>query len=144
MLALSSTLGAVDPFALIITGIVAALVVWVLILGRYSTRSTADILDWRPTRSPEVEAQNEIDDVVQMLEATNEKKRRRGARELTEEEVSARVREEQREANARRERYLRDLDVQQMLEATNARRRARGERELTEEEYRAQVEGTAQ
>jgi hypothetical protein len=130
----------VDPFALIILGIVAALFLWVLFLGRFSSRSSADILDWRPTRSPELEAQNEIDDVVQMLEATNEKKRRRGAQEITEEEVSARVREDQREAAERHERYQRDLDVQQMLEATNAHRRARGKPELTEQELRAQIE----
>ena len=35
-------------------------------------RSALEILDWKPTRSPEVEAENEIDDVEQMIAAQNE------------------------------------------------------------------------
>jgi hypothetical protein len=130
----------VDPFALIIGGIVLALLVWVLILGRWHPRSGADVLDWRPTRSPEVEAQNEIDDVEQMLAAANERRRRRGEPELTEEEMQQRVREDRRVAEELRERYLADADLRQMLEATNERRRRRGEPELSVEEYRAQLD----
>ena len=40
--------------------------------------------------------QNEIDDVRQMLEAQNEMRRRRGAPELTEADIDARVREDER------------------------------------------------
>jgi len=69
-------------------------VVFVLLLGVFSKRSARDYLDWKPTRSPEVEAQNEIDDVAQMIEAQNELKRRRGAPEISEEEIEARVRED--------------------------------------------------
>ena len=62
-----------------------------------STRaSDAELIDWFPTRSPEVEVQNEIDDVRQMLEAQNEMRRRRGARELTEADIEARVIEDER------------------------------------------------
>jgi hypothetical protein len=57
--------------------------------------SVADILDWKPTRSPEVEAQNEIDDVQQMLDAQNEYRRKRGATELTEEDAERLAREDQ-------------------------------------------------
>jgi hypothetical protein len=57
--------------------------------------SVADLLDWKPTRSPEVEAQNEIDDVRQMIEAQNEYRRKRGAREITEEDVERQAREDQ-------------------------------------------------
>ena len=57
-------------------------------------QAARDYLDWKPTRSPEVEAQNEIDDVEQMIRAQNELKRRRGAPEITEEEIEARVRED--------------------------------------------------
>ena len=49
----------------------------------FSKRSARDYLDWKPTRSPEVEAQNEIDDVEQMIAAQNEIRRRRGAPEIT-------------------------------------------------------------
>jgi len=69
-------------------------VVFVLLLGVFSKRSARDYLDWKPTRSPEVEAQNEVDDVAQMIEAQNELKRRRGAPEISEEEIEARVRED--------------------------------------------------
>jgi hypothetical protein len=130
----------VDPFALIIVGIVLALLVWVLILGRWHPRSGADVLDWRPTRSAEQEAQNEIEDVEQMLAAANERRRRRGDPDLTEEEMQERVREDRRLADELRDRYLADADLRQMLEATNERRRRRGEPELTEAEYRAQLD----
>jgi hypothetical protein len=131
----------VDSFALIMAGIVVALVAWVLFLGKYHPRSGADTLQWRPTRSPEMEAQNEVDDLEQMLAATNQRRRARGEAELTEESMEARVREDQRLANDMRERYLADEDLQQMLAATNERRRARGEAELTEEQLRAELEG---
>jgi hypothetical protein len=129
-----------DPFVLIIVGIVAGLVLWILFLGVYHPRSANEVLDWRPTRSIEVEVQNELDDIEQMLEATNTRRRARGEAELTEAQLHARVREDMREANQRRERYLASSDLHQMLEATNERRRRRGERELTEAEYRARVE----
>jgi hypothetical protein len=80
-----------DPFALIMLGIVVSLVVAVLLLGRYHPMSGSEVLDWKPTRSPEVEAQNEIDDLEQMLEAANARRRARGAPELTEGELRARV-----------------------------------------------------
>ena len=57
--------------------------------------SVADLLDWKPTRSPEVEAQNEIDDVRQMIEAQNEYRRKRGAEEITEADVERQAREDQ-------------------------------------------------
>jgi hypothetical protein len=71
---------------------IAALVV----VGRAYPGGSSDLIDWKPTRSPEVEAQNEIDDVRQMIEAQNEMRRRRGAEELTEAEIRARVSEEER------------------------------------------------
>ncbi len=57
--------------------------------------SVADLLDWKPTRSPEVEAQNEIDDVQQMIDAQNEYRRKRGAEEITEADVERQAREDQ-------------------------------------------------
>ena len=83
-----------DPFTVVFGGLIAFFVVTVLLLGVFSKRSTRDILDWKPTRSPEVEFQNELDDVEQMIRAQNELKRRRGAPEITEEEIQARVRED--------------------------------------------------
>jgi hypothetical protein len=68
-----------------------------LVVGRFYPGSSADFLDWQPTRSPEVEVQNEIDDVRQMLEAQNDMRRRRGAPEMTEEDLRERVDEDERD-----------------------------------------------
>ncbi len=68
----------------------------VLVVGHYYPGTGADLVDWKPTRSPEVEVQNEIDDVRQMLEAQNEMRRRRGAPELTEAELQEKVAEDER------------------------------------------------
>jgi hypothetical protein len=87
----------VDAFTVVFGGLMAFFVITVLLLGVFSKRSARDYLDWKPTRSAEVEAQNEIDDVAQMIEAQNELKRRRGAPEITEEEIEARVREDREE-----------------------------------------------
>lgn len=67
-----------------------------VVVGHYYPGSSADLVDWRPTRSPEVEAQNEIDDIRQMMDAQNEIRRRRGAPEWTEEDLHASVAEDQR------------------------------------------------
>ena len=85
-------MAAVDPFTVVFGGLLAFFVVAVLLLGMFSKRSAIDILDWKPTRSPEVEAQNDLDDVAQMIAAQNELRRRRGLPERDEEEIEASVR----------------------------------------------------
>lgn len=62
-----------------------------LVIGHFYPGSSADLVDWKPTRSPEVEAQNEIDDIRQMLEAQNEMRRRRGAPPLDEQQLREEV-----------------------------------------------------
>lgn len=89
-----------DPFAAIMLGGVLALLVALVLLGLFFPGSGAAQLDWRPTRSPEVEAQNEVDDLAQMVEAVNERRTARGLEELTEEDYVARV-EEDRALRAR-------------------------------------------
>jgi hypothetical protein len=93
----------VDAFTVVFGGTLAFFVVGVLLLGIFSTRSSRDILDWKPTRSPEAEAQNEVDDIAQMIDAQNELKRRRGAPEISEEEIEARVREDREQQRRWRE-----------------------------------------
>jgi hypothetical protein len=83
----------VDVFTVVFGGTLLFFIVFVLLLGVFSKRSARDYLDWKPTRSPEVEAQNEIDDVEQMIAAQNEMRRRRGAPEITREEIEERWRE---------------------------------------------------
>ena len=91
-----------DAFTVVFGGLLLFFVVTVLLLGLFSKRSARDYLDWKPTRSPRVEAQNEIDDVV-MIAAQNELKRRRGAPEISEEEIERRVREDRDELRRWRE-----------------------------------------
>lgn len=93
----ATTISPVDPFTVIFGGFLAFFVITVLLLGAFSKRSPREYLDWKPTRSAEVEAQNEIDDVAQMVEAQNEIRRRRGAPEISEEEIERRVREDREE-----------------------------------------------
>ena len=83
----------VDVFTVVCGGLLAFFVVTILLLGVFSKRSALDILDWKPTRSPQVEAQNEIDDVDQMLAAQNEYRRRRGVPDSTLDDVLQRWRE---------------------------------------------------
>ena len=66
-----------------------------LLVGHFYPGSGADLLDWKPTRSYETEVKLEADDVQQMLEAQNEMRRRRGAPELTREELDQKVAEDQ-------------------------------------------------
>ena len=84
---------------IVIVGLVL-MVLAVLALGQFYPGSGAEQLDWKPTRSPQVEAENEIDDVAQMLEAQNER-RRRGLPDRTEEEVAAEVRRDHAELKER-------------------------------------------
>ena len=79
-----------DPFAAIMLGGVAALVIALLLLGRFYPGSGADQLDWRPTRSADLEVANEIDDLDQMREAVNRKRRARGKPDLTDEDLTSR------------------------------------------------------
>jgi hypothetical protein len=93
----------VDAFTVVFGGLLAFFVVTVLLLGAFSTRSPRDFLDWKPTRSPEAEAQDELEDIEQMLAAQNEMKRRRGEPEITEQEIEARVREDREQLRRWRE-----------------------------------------
>ena len=92
-----------DAFTVVFGGTLAFFVITVMLLGIFSQRSPREYLDWKPTRSPEAEAQNELDDVAQMIAAQNELKRRRGAPEITEEEIERRVREDEAEKRRWRE-----------------------------------------
>ena len=78
-----------DAFTLVSTLIVFGVIIACVLLGLFSRRSALDILDWKPTRSPQVEAENEIDDVEQMLAAQNELRRRLGKPERTLDEIQA-------------------------------------------------------
>jgi hypothetical protein len=91
----------VTLFSWVMIGIFVAFLAGILLLGLYSPRSGADVLGWRPTRSPEAEAQNEVDDIAQMLAASNAIRRRRGVAERTEDEIAGAVDADQRELDRR-------------------------------------------
>ncbi|HEX6021755.1 MAG TPA: hypothetical protein VFZ00_07145 [Solirubrobacter sp.] len=78
-----------DVFTVVSGGLVAFFVLAAVLLGVFSKRSALDILDWKPTRSPEVEAANEIDDVEQMIAAQNDIRRRLGKPERTLDEIQS-------------------------------------------------------
>jgi len=131
----------VDPFVVVILGGVAVIVIFVLLLGRFYPGSGADVLDWKPNHAAiETQIENELDDIDQMLEAANERRRRRGKPELTERGLRAEVAAEQRALNAEREKRLEREEIDQLLALKNERRRARGQPESTEEEFRASLE----
>jgi len=74
------------------------------LIEHFYTGNNAQLLDWKPTRSPDLEAQNEVDDVQQMLEAQNEMRRRRGVAPRDEQELRDEVAAEELEKARRRRR----------------------------------------
>ena len=84
-------------FVLGTVGMVLLIVGMLFVLEHFYTGNNAELLDWKPTRSPETEVQNEIDDVQQMLDAQNEMRRRRGAPAVDEQALRAEVEEEELE-----------------------------------------------
>jgi hypothetical protein len=82
-------------FILLTLGMVGFIVLLLVLLARAYPGSGADLVDWRPTRSPELEAQLELEDVAQMIEAQNLYRRRRGAGDLTEADAERMAREDE-------------------------------------------------
>jgi hypothetical protein len=131
----------VDPFAVILLAGFAALAIWIIVLGRYSGRGLEQ-LDWKSSREvTETREALEAEDLAQMLEAHNARKRRRGETEVTVEDLELKVMDEASEQNRLRERYLANLELDELLEATNRRRRARGLPERTRDEARREFGG---
>ena len=62
-----------------------------LAIGKWYPGTGAEVLDWQPTRSYEDEIRLEIEDIDEMLEASNERRRRTGRPELTEDQVRQEV-----------------------------------------------------
>jgi hypothetical protein len=92
-------------FALAATGVIVVLAIVFILIGHFYPGSGADVLDWRPTRSFDEEARLELEDIDQMLEAQNERRRRSGRPELTEAAIQAEVDSERRAMEQRGELY---------------------------------------
>ncbi len=91
-------------FLLIAIAMIGVLVCILVLIGRAYPGSSAELVDWKPTRSPQVEAENEIQDIQQMLDAQNEMRRRRGAPEIDEAALRSEVEAEELERLRWRER----------------------------------------
>jgi hypothetical protein len=85
-----------DEFGVFVLGMGAVVFAIFLAIGKWYPGSGAEQVDWRPTRSPELEAELEVDDIDQMLEAQNARRRASGRPELTEDDVHAQVAEDER------------------------------------------------
>jgi len=73
-----------DEFAwLTFGGLIVTFLIF-LAIGRWYPGSGAEQVDWKPTRSVELEIELELDDIDQMLEANNARRRASGRPELTE------------------------------------------------------------
>ena len=83
----------------------------------------------------------EAEDLAQMLEAHNARRRRRGEADLTTADLEARVAQDFAEQRRRQDAYLADRELDELLEATNARRRARGLPERTRDEVQREFGG---
>jgi len=126
----------VDPFAVIILVGLGALVIWIIALGRFSG-SGLEQIDWKAGRDiTESREALEAEDLAQMIEANNARRRRRGEAEVTLEELELRVMEDVNEQMRLRERYLADQELDELLDATNRRRRERGLPERSRDEAR--------
>ncbi len=124
-----------DPFALVLLAGLAILVLWVWILGRANQGRGMEQFGLRSARRiTEDREELEAEDLAQMLEAHNVRRRRRGEADVTVADLERRVMEDFNEQRRRSEAYLADNELDQLLEATNARRRARGLPERTRED----------
>lgn len=129
-----------EIFVWVMIGMFVLLFVFIIALGIFYPGSGAEQLGWKPTRSPELEAQNEIDDLDQMLEAANARRRRRGAAELTEDDMHDRVREDRALRNRLREEHLEERELEQLLDERNAKRESRGLPAMSLDELRASLD----
>ena len=124
-----------DAFAIVLLGALAALVLWVWLLGRYFPGSGLEQLGLRSAREiVEDREALEAEDLSQMLAAHNERRRRRGKPEVTVADLELQVINDVNEQRRMREAYVADRELDELLEATNARRRARGLPERTRED----------
>jgi hypothetical protein len=100
----------VDEFSLFVFGALVVVVGIFLAIGKWYPGSGAEQVDWKPTRSYEDEIRLELEDVDQMIEAQNERRRASGRREITEDEIRAEVEEAERWRKEQSQRYQGDQD----------------------------------
>jgi hypothetical protein len=113
-------------FELVVVGGLLALFLAFYAIGKYSTSTPAEYLDWKPTRSIETEIDLELQDVAQMIEAQNERRRRDGRPLIDEDQFRSQVEMATREQREEAERYRREQDeLREELGEKEFRRRER-------------------
>lgn len=131
-----------DPFAAIIFGGIAIIVVSVYLVGRFYPGSGLEEAGLRSAREiHETREALEAEDLDQMVAARNARRRAKGLPEESATELELRVSGDLREQDRRRQAYLADRELDQLLEVTNRRRRARGLPERTREEAQEEFGG---
>jgi hypothetical protein len=90
-----------DGFAWLTLGSLIVAFLGFLAIGKWYPGSGAEQIDWKPTRSIETEIELELDDVDQMLEANNARRRASGRPEISEEGLRAEVAAEERRLRER-------------------------------------------
>ncbi len=126
-----------DPFVLVLLGGLAALILWIWLLGKYYPGSGLEQLGLKSAREiSETREALEAEDLEQMLAAHNARRRKRGEAEVSVSDLELRVVEDINEQRRRSQEYLADRELDELLEVTNARRRARGLPERTREQAR--------
>jgi hypothetical protein len=136
-----------DPFVLVLIVAFVAFVLWVAVLGRHAPGSGLEQLGLRSANEiSERRASLEADDLAEMVEARNARRRARGEAEVSADDIEMQVmadinaqrRRDREQAMARKAQSAAqteaDRELDELLEATNARRRARGLPERTREE----------
>jgi hypothetical protein len=81
---------------LVFGGLIVGLLI-LLAIGKWYPGSGAEQVDWKPTRSIEQEIELELQDVDEMLEAANERRRASGRTELTEDGLRAEIAAEEQQ-----------------------------------------------
>ena len=118
-------------------GLLVGLVLVLILIGRKAPGSGLEQQGWKSARDVmERREALEAEDVAQMVAARNARRRARGQREETLQEVEMRVMGDVGEQHRRRAAYLAEGDLDELLGATNARRRSKGLPERTREDVR--------
>jgi hypothetical protein len=99
-----------DDYGVFAFGALVVALLAFLAIGKWYPGSGAEQVGWRPTRSPELEAELELEDLDQMIEAQNVRRRASGRAEITEESVRARVEEDERWLERQLARHRRERD----------------------------------
>ena len=113
------------------------LILVLIFIGRKVPGTGMEQLGWKTSR--EVTERREaldVEDVQQMVAARNRRRRARGLREESLQEVEMRVASDMHEQARQREAYLADRDLDELLAATNARRRSKGLPERSRDDVR--------